>query len=166
MRLSHPHKLSLRNVVRAMPSLDESLPIAAGMERLIREHSHIALVRDAAGKIVGMITLEDILEELVGEIEDEYDRLPAHVVPSGRAWVAGGGVGLGRLKEATGMDLAADPPPGPSPRTLNDWIIGHLGDDVVGGEIVARDSVRVLVRKIRRRKVLEAQLSPTADEEE
>ena len=166
MRLSHPHKLSLRNVVRALPSLDENLPIAASMERLIHEHSHIALVRGAEGKIVGMITLEDVLEELVGEIEDEYDRLPAHVVPSGRAWVAGGGVTLGRLKDATGLDLVADAPPGATPRTLSEWIIGHLGDDVVGGEVVQRDHVRLLVRKIRRRKVLEAQLSPTADEEE
>ena len=63
--------------------------------RMMREHTHIALVRDAGGKIVGMITLEDILEELVGEIEDEYDRLPVHIVPrvrrglsvAGRPWI-------------------------------------------------------------------------------
>ena len=45
---------------------------------MIREHTHIALVRDASETVLGMITLEDIIEELVGEIHDEYDRLPAH----------------------------------------------------------------------------------------
>ena len=46
-----------------------------------------------------MITLEDILEELVGDIQDEYDRLPVHVTKAGWAWVVGGGIGLQRLNE-------------------------------------------------------------------
>ena len=66
-----------------MPSLSADLLLTACLERLIREHTHIALVRDAAGKVVGLITLEDILEELVGDIQDEYDRLPIHAVPVG-----------------------------------------------------------------------------------
>jgi putative hemolysin len=163
MRLSHPHKLSLRNVVRAMPSLAETLPIAAGMERMIHEHSHIALVRDAAQRVVGMITLEDILEELVGEIQDEYDRLPAHAVPSGKAWVAGGGVGLGRFRDLTGIDLVADPPPNGA-RTLSDWIAGHLGRAIRGGDELRRGGLRVLVRKVRRKKALEVQVSRLAED--
>ncbi len=161
MRLSHPHKLSLRNIVRAMPSFLENTPIAQCMERLIREHAHIALVRDPQGRITGMITLEDIVEELVGEIEDEYDRLPAHIVPTGTAWVVGGGAPLARLKEASGIELtAAVAPEAAPPRTLNDWVVAHLGDEPVGGEVIERDGVRVVVRKIRRRKVLEAQVIP------
>ena len=110
MRLSQPHEASLRAILRPLPSLSADLMLTACLERLIREHTHIALVRDAGGKVVGMITLEDILEELVGDIQDEYDRLPVHAVPSGWAWVVGGGFSLPRLKELTGIDLAADPP--------------------------------------------------------
>ncbi len=110
MRLSQPHEASLRAILRPLPSLRADVLLTACLERLIHEHTHIALVRDAAGKVVGLITLEDVLEELVGEIQDEYDRLPVHAVPSGWAWVVGGGLGLGRLKELTGIDLAADPP--------------------------------------------------------
>jgi len=79
------HDPSLRSVVRPIPSVQDDLPLSTCLEQLIREHTHIALVRDRAGKIVGMITLEDIIEELVGEIQDEYDRLPGHVKPSGAA---------------------------------------------------------------------------------
>lgn len=89
-----PHAPSLRAVLRPIPSLPDDLPIANCLERLLREHTHIALVRDAANQAVGMITLEDILEELVGDIQDEYDRLPTHAVPSGHAWVVGGGISL------------------------------------------------------------------------
>jgi putative hemolysin len=49
----------------------------------MKERTHIALVRNAAGQVVGMVTLEDMIEELVGEIEDEYDSLPAHGMASG-----------------------------------------------------------------------------------
>jgi putative hemolysin len=157
MRLN-PKDPSLRSIVRRLPSFWETQPIAECLERLMREHTHIAIVRDATDQVVGMVSLEDILEELVGEIEDEYDRLPAHVVASGDAWVVGGGVPLERLKVATGMNLIEDlPEEGAS--TLSEWVIGHLGREVTGGEIVEHGLWRVVVRKVRRKKVQEAQVS-------
>lgn len=160
MRLTRGEEPTLRSILRPFPRLSDSTPITACLERMIREHTHIALVADAADKVVGMITLEDILEEFIGEIEDEYDRLPAHVVPSGRAWVVGGGISLQRLKDATGLDLCADPPPGGA-ATLAAWFAGHLGRPIRGGDELARNGVRVVVRKIRRQKVLEAQVGRT-----
>jgi CBS domain containing-hemolysin-like protein len=41
--------------------------------RMLRERLHIAIVRDASGKTIGLVTLEDLLEELVGDIRDEHD---------------------------------------------------------------------------------------------
>jgi putative hemolysin len=160
MRLS-PHDASLQAVLRPMPTLSADLVLTACLERMIREHTHIALVCEAKGKVVGLVTLEDILEELVGEIQDEYDRLPAHAVPSGRAWVVGGGVPLTRLKELTGIDLVAAPPPQQPEggvRNVSDWIIANLSGPLRGGEIVTHGGLRAVVRKIRRQKVLEAQL--------
>ena len=161
MRLSPPHEASLRSILRPLLSLNADLKLTACLERLIREHTHIALVRDSAGKLVGMITLEDILEELVGDIQDEYDRLPVHVTKAGWAWVVGGGISLPRLKEISGIDLAANPPeqlPPEGVRNLSDWIIGQTGGRFRGGDIFERNGLRVVVRKIRRQKVLEAQI--------
>ncbi len=157
MRLTQGEEPTLRAILRPFPRLPESIPITASLERMIREHAHIALVVDALNKVVGMITLEDILEELVGEIEDEYDRLPAHATPSGRAWVVGGGIGIQRLKDATGIDLSGDLPPNGA-TTLSNWVSGHLGRPIRGGDMITRGGVRVIVRKIRRQKILEAQV--------
>jgi len=163
MRLSRPHEATLRAILRPLPSLPADIPLATCLERLIREHTHIALVRDAAGNVVGLITLEDILEEVVGDIQDEYDRLPVHAVPSGWAWVVGGGLSLTRFKELSGIDLARDPPQTPPEtglRNISDWVIGHLQQQPLhGGEVVERPGVRVMVRKVRRQKVLEAQVA-------
>ena len=123
--------------------------MTACLERMIREHTHIALICEAAGKVVGMITLEDILEELVGDIQDEYDRLPVHAVPSGWAWVVGGGLALPRLKELTGIDLAAEPPaktPEGEVRNVSDWIVGHLHGPARGGDILQRGDLLRVVR--------------------
>jgi putative hemolysin len=164
MRLSQPREASLQAILRPLPSLSADLMLTVCLERLIREHTHIALVRDAGGKVVGMITLEDVLEELVGDIQDEYDRLPLHAVPSGWAWVVGGGLGLPRLKELAGIDLAADPPEHPPEggmQTVSDWIVGHLHGRFRSGDILVRPGLRVVVRKVRRQKIFEAQIGRT-----
>ena len=152
-----PHEPSLRGIVRAIPRLLADAPISTVLESLLREHLHIALVRDDSGKVLGMVTLEDILEELIGDIQDEYDLLPTQLLASGNGWAVGGGIGLARLRELTGIDLIAPPPGGPP--NLSNWVAGHLGRPVRGGDVVERAGARVVVRKVRRGQVLEAQLS-------
>jgi putative hemolysin len=156
MRLS-PHDTSLAGIIRMLPSLPADLPISSALESLMRYRTHIALVREPEGAVAGMITLEDILEELVGDIQDEYDLLPVHAVRSGTGWVVGGGIGLSRLAELTDVDLTHDMP-AEGARNLSAWVVGHIGP-VGGGEVVQRGAVRVAVRKVRRQRVLEAQVN-------
>jgi putative hemolysin len=157
LRLS-PQEPSLRGILRSMLDIEVELTIATSLERMIRGHVHIALVRDRQHRIVGMVTLEDILEELVGDIEDEYDRVPSHMVETGAGWVMGGGVTLDRVEQSLGVSLDRN---GLSPETrnLNEWVRERLNRQVHGGDIVRDSGLRVLVRKVRRQKVLEAQVS-------
>jgi putative hemolysin len=143
---------SLRGILRQIPSLLEEMPIAEAMERLLREHTHIALVRNSSGIVKGMITLEDIVEEMIGDIQDEHDLLPTHCVRSGNGWVVGGGISLPRLKELTSFELTSDT----MPHNLSAWILERLATAPDGGEVVNADAVTVLVRKVRRQRVLEA----------
>jgi putative hemolysin len=156
LRLS-PNEPTLRNLVRPLRSFYEDISAADSLEQMMRERNHIALVRDAHDKVVGMITLEDIVEELVGEIHDEFDRLPAFISRLGQGWVAGGFVPLIQLREVTGIDLQ---PLSEKPiYTLSDWIVERLGRPPRGGDEVDTDGCRILVRKTRHTLVQEAYLS-------
>ena len=157
LRLS-PDLPSLRGIVRSLHYLDADLTLSAGLESMIREHTHIALVRDKAKLIVGMLTLEDIMEELVGDILDEFDRAPTHFAYAGSGWVAGGGVPLDRLEQASGakFDRAALPP---EVRNISELIRHLIGRPVRGGDIVRNSGLRFLVRKVRRQHVMEAQVT-------
>jgi putative hemolysin len=155
LRLS-PLDPSLRRLVRRLRSFDADTSVADCLELLIRERNHIALVREASGKIIGMITLEDVVEELVGEIHDEFDRMPAYLNPAGEGWIAGGFVSLSQVLQATGLSLK---PLGEKPiYTLSDWIVERLGRPPRGGDEIEADSCRVLVRKTRHVLVQEAYL--------
>lgn len=159
MRIS-PHEPSIRAIVRPLSTLQADQSVASALEQLIREHHHIALVKDADGQVVGMVTMEDIIEELVGEIHDEFDRLPAHITSSGTGWVVGGGTSLAQLAKITGVELPVETDSHtPPPTTLNEWVVKHLGRPVDRGEEVNIDGVRILIRKERRQAVQEAQLS-------
>lgn len=157
MRVS-PHNPSMRSVMRDIPSLSANDAMATILERMIRDRTHIALIRAPHGTVVGMVTLEDIIEELVGDIEDEYDRLPMHLVKLGAGWVAGGGVTPEQLRTAAGIPLPPLPDGRPA-RNLSEWIAGQLDRSLRGGETIERDGVRVSVRKIRRQLVQEAHVT-------
>jgi putative hemolysin len=155
-----PHDPSLRAIVRDILSFPEHTPVSVCLESMMREKTHVALVRDAAHRVIGMVTLEDIIEELVGEIEDEFDRLPAHITRAGAGWIVGGGTTLTRLREATGIALP-ESQAGPA-RTLSDWVLARTTGPLHGGEVVESSDLRVVVRKIRRQKVQEAFVQPIA----
>lgn len=157
MRLA-PHDPSLQKIVRTIPSLQDDTPVSACLEKLIRDHVHIALICDAQQRVLGMVTLEDLMEELVGDIEDEFDHLPAHASAIGRGWVVGGGISSEKLRTVTGLELPSLDVAGVPIRHLSDWICGQLSGSLRGDEVVEHGSLRVVVRKVRRNKVLEAQL--------
>jgi putative hemolysin len=156
LRLS-PREPSLRGIVRPLQHFSAEDTISGCLERLLREGAHIAVVCDG-GKVAGLVTMEDIVEELLGDIKDEYDRPPSRVTPAGAGWVVGGGTPLSRLREVAGLDLESDLPPGGA-ATLADWLSGHLGRPAAAGDVVERGGVRVAVRKLRRQALHEAQVA-------
>ncbi len=155
---THPGNPVLREIIRPLISLPIEMNLSDALKRMTAEHLHLALVRGAGGTVVGMITLEDIFEELVGDIQDEFDRLPKHISPSGNQIVVGGGVTLGQLRESLRRaDLGRDLP---ASTTINDWLNNGREDNLKGGDMITHDGIWAQVRKVRRRRITEALLDP------
>jgi CBS domain containing-hemolysin-like protein len=77
------HDMPLADIVRDARFVPESKKATELLREMQREKFHIALVTDEYGSVAGLVTLEDLLEELVGEITDEYDREEPEVVQVG-----------------------------------------------------------------------------------
>ncbi len=75
------------------------------MEEMKKEYRYIAIVKDEYGGTAGLITLEDILEELFGEIRDEYDFLEPDIEKSGEVYIINGETDLDELRYELGVDI-------------------------------------------------------------
>ncbi len=151
----NPSNPTLQGITRPIKSVNAGMMISLVLEEMMQESAHISLVRDEAGKILGMVTLEDLIEELVGEIKDEYDRLPNYVHPYFEGWVMGGGVPMNAVASATGLPkLFTQELPGRAP-TLAEWC-AKAKKDIKGGDIFEIDGLTITVRKLRRRQLAEA----------
>jgi putative hemolysin len=138
------------------------VPESKKVDELLRELQirkvHIAIVLDEYGTFAGIITVEDILEELVGEIMDEFDEEVPQVqaledgayLVDARAWVD-------RINEEIGVSLPEDD----SYETIGGLLIDHLGHIPRRGEVVdiPELGIRLIVMRMRGRRIVEVKLS-------
>ena len=84
----------------------ETTTLKDQLNAFLRRQAHFALVVDEYGEVEGMVTLEDILEEIVGEIADEHDTEVSGVIPQADgSWIVDGGVPIRDLNRALDWDL-------------------------------------------------------------
>ncbi len=149
---------TLRDLLRPAVYVPTSQPINVLLRELRRRKVHMAVIVDEFGGMAGIVTLEDILEQIVGEIEDEYDlpTTPIRRVSADEAVVAGD-TPLIDLNRTMGVELEDD-----DAVTVNGLLQNHLGTMAkAGDEVVVRGvtfkveqatdrevtNVRVLVRR-------------------
>lgn len=96
--LQHPQLIILEDILRPPLFVPETFPIAQLLPQMQQQKIHMAIVQDEFGGTAGLVTLEDILEELVGEIRDEYDEEEPLVekLPSG-SYIAAGKISISDL---------------------------------------------------------------------
>jgi putative hemolysin len=129
-----PRTGTVGSLSRAVKFLPISKTVLSAMSEMRREHAHLAIVVDDYGGTAGIITLEDLVEELIGDIRDEYDTGPssdeATQLPSGAVEVDGL-LNLDEFREQTGLEL----PEGPY-ETAAGYVLAALGDvPSVGDEV-------------------------------
>lgn len=71
--LAHQHTFDIQDIIRPAVFIPESKRLDSLLEEFQHKHYHMAIVVDEYGAASGLVTIEDVLEEIVGEIEDEYD---------------------------------------------------------------------------------------------
>ena len=97
----------LRELARPLPRVSDATLVDELLRELRRERQHMALVIDEHGTAVGVVTLEDVLEEIVGEIEDEFDPPGAELVRrDGEAVVIHGTAPLRLVQDELGVEFA------------------------------------------------------------
>ncbi|MER5338015.1 hemolysin family protein [Micromonospora sp. NPDC002717] len=117
-------------LTREVKRLPGSKRVLAALSEMRRERHHLAVVVDEYGGTAGIVTLEDLIEELIGEIHDEYDTAP-DPVHAGLPAVVDGRLNLADFAERTGVTL----PPGPY-ETVGGFVMAALGRLPVAGDEV------------------------------
>ncbi len=128
---------SLRDLLLPVQFVPESTRSDDVLDKLRESGTHLAMVIDEYGAVSGLVTMEDVLEEIVGEIRDEYDHgEEAELVQRGDGgWLVDGGYAVERLNEALGGDLMVDEP-SPDFSTVAGLILSSLNRIPVEGDKV------------------------------
>lgn len=157
LRLKAQKGADLITAARKLIYIPETARLEKVLQMLLERKLHFAIVVDEYGGTVGMVTLENVLEELVGQIQDEFDaeKPLLHQIDTG-TWDIDGALALHELTELTGQDLAEE-----GVSTVSGWVTHQLGgfpktgDSLVLGQfnlqVEEMDDLRVARLKLTRR---------------
>jgi CBS domain containing-hemolysin-like protein len=136
-------------LVRGAVFIPTSKMLDAQLRDFKSGRTHIAIVSDEYGGTAGLITIEDVLEEIVGEIRDEYDIEQPDVEREGdaRFWVSGR-LAFDELEDLLDVDFGVD-----DVTTVGGLVYALFGRVPHAGDSLTRDGVRVVVERVRRRRV-------------
>jgi putative hemolysin len=140
---------SLRRILRPVPFVPETLPIGQVWKRLDEASSYLAMVFDEYGGTSGLITREDLVEELFGELQDEFDQERALIAPMGEGRI----VVRGDMLTANLNDLLEIDLPHESTHTIGGLVMEALGRVPQVGDVVEIDGVRLRVEAVAHRSV-------------
>jgi putative hemolysin len=139
-----------------VPETKGILPLLSEMRSL---HNQIAIVVDEYGGTAGLVTLEDIVEEIVGEIADEFDREHKYIQQvSDKEWVIDGRLSIEEARERHIPVVDSD-----EYETVAGWMLAELGHIPVPGERTTRHGYEFRVQAMRRRRIARIRVTGLAE---
>ena len=154
--------MRVADVVREVKSLPDSKKVLPAMSEMRREGHHLAIVVDEYGGTAGIVTLEDLIEEVIGDIRDEYDVEGDDPLRFGSGELeADGLLNLDEVRTVTGVDL----PEGPY-ETLAGYVMACLGHVPRVGEAVEVDGHRLEVSELDNRRIARVRVVPLVTEDQ
>ncbi len=145
------------DVCRPVKLLPTSKRVLSALSEMRRDRAHLAIVVDEYGGTAGIVTLEDLVEELVGEIRDEYDVEPGPRRLLGGEIEVDGLLNLDEFAEETGVGL----PEGPY-ETVAGYVLASLGQLPGVGDSVEFDGRRLTVTEMDGRRISRVRVGPSA----
>ena len=146
---SPPPDFSLRTILRPVHVVPGSREVEEVLSDFKRLKEHLAIVLDEYGGTAGLVTMEDLLEEIVGEILDEYDEPPDHPEREGADLViVPGNTNIGELNERFGLDVPDD-----AYTTIGGFVFGALGRLPIVGDRTTAGGAVFTVREMDGRRV-------------
>lgn len=157
MRLRARNGTDLRPVARKIVYVPETARLEKLLQILLDRKLHLAVVVDEFGGTVGLVTLENILEELVGQIQDEFDQEKPMTVRTGeQTWELLGSLPMHELEQLVGKPLNAE-----GVTTTSGWVTHRLGGFPKVGDVVAVNGFELRVEEMDDTKVARLQLKRT-----
>ena len=157
MRLKARGGAELAPVARKIAYVPETARLETLLQLLLDRRLHLAIVVDEYGGTVGLITLENILEELVGQIQDEFDQEKPMLVATGeQTWEVLGTLPVHELEELAGEPLGAE-----GITTTSGWVTHRLGGFPKVGDVVALAHAELRVEEMDDTRVARLQLRRT-----
>jgi CBS domain containing-hemolysin-like protein len=142
-------RIPILDLIRPAFVVPESKKVSDLFRELKLSKIHIAIVADEYGGTAGLVTIEDILEEIVGEIQDEYDsESPLFEQPSRDILLADGRLPIEDVEDALRIRFEAD-----DFGTLGGFVHKHLGRLPIQGDVFEAEGVRVEVLTVERHRV-------------
>jgi putative hemolysin len=159
--MRHDRDRTVASVAREVKALPGSKHVLNAMSEMRREGHHMAIVVDEYGGTDGIVTLEDLIEEVIGDIRDEYDEdtTEARRLAGGEVEVDGK-LNLDEIAEIFGVEL----PEGPY-ATVAGFVMAELGRLPKTGDTVEHDGVRLTVVRTEGRRAARVRLTPRPADE-
>jgi putative hemolysin len=151
LRLLEKHQpVVLRKILHPVHFVPETKKVGELLKELQKRRTHLALVIDEHGSLVGLVTLEDLLEEIVGEIQDEYDweERPVEKLRDG-SLVVDGTVSAAELRQSYDIPI----PESEDFDTVAGFMLDCLGAVPRGGEVVAVGDYRLTVVDVEKNRI-------------
>ncbi|MFZ4986071.1 MAG: hemolysin family protein [Blastocatellia bacterium] len=158
-----PDEFDLRRLMRRPHFLPETARLAEALQQLQRSSIHLAIIVDEHGGMEGILTMEDLLEEIVGEIKDEHDEVEEGRTrrPGERVFSIDAGLAV---REAN-RDYPLNLPESDEYTTVAGFLLKQAGRMLGEGDAVEYAGIRFTIERVERRRILEVRIELPVSEE-
>lgn len=139
--VTDPSSTDIRSLIRPILAVPEVMPVNSLLKRMQQEQVHMAILLDEYGGTSGLITIEDILEEIVGEIRDEFDadeKKPIEKIGEDH-YIVDGKVLLSDINELLGTDIQND-----EVDSIGGWLYNQLPEDDSEGQVIWNEIIFIV----------------------